>query len=44
MWTRLAKTSAPASSILIRLTVGAVLLSEGVQKFLFPDQLVATLT
>src|SRR5688572_10113928 len=39
MWKRLAKTSAPASSILIRLMVGGVFLSEGVQKFLFPDQL-----
>jgi uncharacterized membrane protein YphA (DoxX/SURF4 family) len=32
-------TTAPASVILIRLLVGAVFLSEGIQKFLFPDQL-----
>lgn len=30
---------APAATILIRLMVGAVFLSEGVQKFLFPDAL-----
>ena len=34
---RLLKTSAPAATILIRLLVGAVFLSEGIQKFLFPD-------
>ena len=32
-------TGAPAAVILIRLTVGAVFLSEGVQKFVFPDAL-----
>jgi uncharacterized membrane protein YphA (DoxX/SURF4 family) len=32
-------TTAPASVVLIRLLVGAVFLSEGIQKFLFPDQL-----
>src|SRR5579862_8397371 len=32
-------TSAPAAVILIRLTVGGVFLSEGFQKFLFPDDL-----
>ena len=30
---------APAATILIRLMVGAVFLSEGIQKFLFPDAL-----
>jgi putative oxidoreductase len=30
---------APAATILIRLIVGAVFLSEGIQKFLFPDAL-----
>lgn len=30
-------TSAPASVILIRLVVGGVFLSEGIQKFLYPD-------
>src|SRR5437016_9442913 len=32
-------TSAPRSVILIRLIVGAVFLSEGIQKFLFPNDL-----
>lgn len=32
-------TDAPAAVILIRLIVGCVFLSEGIQKFLFPDAL-----
>lgn len=36
---RLLGTRAPASTILIRCVVGAVFLSEGIQKFLFPDAL-----
>lgn len=32
-------SSAPASVILIRLMVGGLFLSEGIQKFLFPEQL-----
>lgn len=32
----LSSTSAPAAVVLIRLMVGAVFLSEGIQKFLFP--------
>jgi putative oxidoreductase len=39
MWQRIIHTSAPAAVILIRLLVGIVFLSEGIQKFLFPDQL-----
>jgi putative oxidoreductase len=39
MWQRIMHTNAPAAIILIRLMVGAVFLSEGIQKFLFPDQL-----
>jgi putative oxidoreductase len=39
MWQRITHTSAPAAVVLIRLMVGAVFLSEGLQKFLFPDQL-----
>jgi uncharacterized membrane protein YphA (DoxX/SURF4 family) len=39
MWNTLTRTSAPAAAALIRLMVGAVFLSEGIQKFLFPDQL-----
>ena len=39
MWRRLLRSDAPAAVILIRLMVGAVFLSEGIQKFLFPDQL-----
>lgn len=36
---RLLSTHAPAAVILIRLLVGSVFLSEGIQKFLFPDAL-----
>jgi uncharacterized membrane protein YphA (DoxX/SURF4 family) len=32
-------TNAPAAVILIRLIVGGVFLSEGIQKFLYPDAL-----
>ena len=39
MWEQLVRSDAPALVILIRLMVGAVFLSEGIQKFLFPDQL-----
>ncbi|WP_412075873.1 DoxX family protein [Streptomyces xanthophaeus] len=37
--TRLTSTDAPSATILIRLYVGAVFLFEGIQKFLYPDQL-----
>lgn len=33
----LIRTNAPAAVVLVRLLVGAVFLSEGIQKFLFPD-------
>ena len=33
------ESSAPSATILIRLLVGAVFLSEGIQKFLYPDEL-----
>jgi uncharacterized membrane protein YphA (DoxX/SURF4 family) len=36
---RLAATQAPAAVVLVRLLVGGVFLSEGVEKFLFPDAL-----
>lgn len=36
---RLLRTRAPSAALLIRLAVGFVFLSEGIQKFLFPDQL-----
>jgi putative oxidoreductase len=36
---RLMTTTAPGSVILIRIAVGAVFLSEGIQKFLFPNEL-----
>ncbi len=36
---RLLATRAPATTILIRCLVGAVFLSEGIQKFLFPAEL-----
>src|ERR1051325_916482 len=39
LWQRIVGTNAPASVILIRLIVGAVFLSEGIQKFLFPKDL-----
>ena len=39
MWESLVRSDAPAVVILIRLMVGAVFLSEGIQKFLSPDQL-----
>jgi len=36
---KLSATRAPAAVILVRLTVGAVFLFEGIQKFLFPEAL-----
>jgi putative oxidoreductase len=39
MWEQLVRRDGPAAVILIRLVVGAVFLSEGIQKLLFPDQL-----
>jgi putative oxidoreductase len=36
---RLVTTTAPSSVILIRIVVGGVFLSEGIQKFLFPNEL-----
>ena len=36
---RLLSTSAPCATLLIRVAVGSVFLSEGIQKFLFPAQL-----
>jgi putative oxidoreductase len=39
LWQRLLSTDAPQAVTLIRLMVGAVFLSEGIQKFLFPEEL-----
>jgi uncharacterized membrane protein YphA (DoxX/SURF4 family) len=39
MWTHLLRSDAPAAVVLTRLLVGTVFLSEGIQKFLFPEQL-----
>lgn len=39
MLTRLVTTTAPRATVLVRLMVGAVFLSEGIQKFLFAAQL-----
>ena len=39
LWQRWTQTQAPAASILIRFLAGAVFVSEGIQKFLFPQQL-----
>ncbi len=36
---KLLETHAPSATLLIRIVVGGVFLSEGIQKFLFPDQL-----
>jgi putative oxidoreductase len=36
---RLAQTHAPGATLLVRLVTGGVFLSEGIQKFLYPDQL-----
>ena len=41
MINKLASTTAPAAVILIRLMVGGIFLSEGIQKFLYPAQLAA---
>ncbi len=38
---RIVQSNAPAAVILIRLVVGGVFLTEGIQKFLFPDDLAA---
>ncbi|MGH8102655.1 MAG: DoxX family protein [Chthoniobacterales bacterium] len=38
---RLLSTNAPAATILVRLLVGSVFLSEGIQKFLYPTELAA---
>jgi uncharacterized membrane protein YphA (DoxX/SURF4 family) len=37
LWKRLCRTQAPAAVILIRLMVGLVFLSEGIQKFLYSE-------
>lgn len=39
MLAKLTRTSAPAAVILVRLAVGWIFLSEGLQKFLYPDLL-----
>jgi uncharacterized membrane protein YphA (DoxX/SURF4 family) len=39
MLRRILATNAPCSTVLIRLIVGGTFLSEGIQKFLFPDAL-----
>ena len=41
MMRRLLSTNAPAATILVRLLVGSVFLSEGIQKFLYPTKLAA---
>src|SRR6266576_3054745 len=38
---RLLSTNAPAATLLVRLLVGSVFLSEGIQKFLYPADLAA---
>jgi uncharacterized membrane protein YphA (DoxX/SURF4 family) len=41
MLRRFLSTNAPASTVLVRLLVGSVFLSEGIQKFLYPAELAA---
>src|SRR5436305_8425882 len=41
MLRRFFSTNAPASTVLVRLLVGSVFLSEGIQKFLYPTELAA---
>ncbi len=36
---RIAGSSAPSSVVLVRLAVGLIFLSEGIQKFLFPGEI-----
>jgi putative oxidoreductase len=38
LWRRLISTQAPRSVVLIRIFVGGVFLAEGVQKFLYPNE------
>ncbi len=38
---RILKTDAPAATLLIRIMVGGIFLSEGIQKFLYPAELAA---
>ena len=38
LWRRLISTQAPRSVVLIRILVGGVFLAEGVQKFLYPNE------
>ena len=38
LFQKIVRTNAPASTVLIRLVVGAVFLAEGIQKFLFPAE------
>ncbi len=40
-WSRILQTDAPAAVALVRLSVGWVFLTEGIQKFLFPEALAA---
>lgn len=39
MWEALLRSDGPMVMLLVRVMVGAVFVSEGIQKFLFPDQL-----
>jgi len=38
-WQRLLDTDAPRATVLVRVLVGVVFVSEGIQKFLYPDAL-----
>ncbi len=39
LWRRITATQAPPAVLLVRVAVGGVFLSEGIQKFLFPGAL-----
>ena len=39
LFQKLTSTRAPAAVVLVRIVVGAIFLSEGIQKFLFPEAL-----
>jgi uncharacterized membrane protein YphA (DoxX/SURF4 family) len=39
IWRRIFESDAPSATILIRLAVGIVFVSEGIQKFLYPEEL-----
>jgi len=39
MWTSLLRTQSPPATLLVRIAVGSIFLSEGLQKFIYPEAL-----